>query len=80
MAIKKAINEVEVSRTAAASTDCEFIREMSLRARRKSSDLLMPHVKPFDTLMLPDRLRHAVERIPGDPIHSLHASGDQGLH
>jgi hypothetical protein len=54
MAIKKAINEVEVSRTAAASTDCEFIREMSLRARRKSSDLLMPHVKPFDTLMLPD--------------------------
>jgi hypothetical protein len=54
MAIKKAINEVEVPRTAAASADCEFIREMSIRSRRKSSDLLMPHVKPFDTSMLPD--------------------------
>jgi hypothetical protein len=37
-----------------SSADCEFIREMSLRSRRKSSDLLMPHVNSFDTLMLPD--------------------------
>ena len=79
VAVEEAIDEVQVARPATAGAHGEFARQMRLRARRKSADLLMPDMDPLDLPLPADRVGQAIEAIADNSIDSLDARGGERL-
>ena len=48
VAIKEAIDQVQITRPAAPGADRELARQMGLGARREGRDLLVPDMHPLD--------------------------------
>jgi hypothetical protein len=72
VAIKVAIDEVQITRSAAAA-DHEITREMRLRTRCKGCNLLVPDRNPFDSFLTTKRVRQTIEAIADDAIDALDA-------
>ncbi len=68
MAVEQAVDEVQISGSAATSDDGEFPRQVSLGAGREGRDFFMPDVDPFDLALAPYRVGHAVQAI-ADEFH-----------
>lgn len=73
VAIKQAIYEVQITRSAAAGADREITREMRLRTRCKRRDFLMPDMNPFDLSLAAKRVGQTIEAIADDAIDALDA-------
>src|ERR1700683_1834020 len=73
VAIKEAIDEMQIARSAAAGADREITREMRLRTRCKGGDLLVPDRNPFDFFLATKRVRQTIEAIADDAIDALDA-------
>src|ERR1700683_2008112 len=73
VAIKQAINEVQIARSAAAGADREITRKMRLRTRCKGRDLLVPYMNPFDLSLATKRVSQTIEAIADDTIDALDA-------
>jgi hypothetical protein len=73
VAIKQAIDEVQIARYAAARADRKISREMCLRTRRKGRHFLVPDMNPFDLALTAKRIRQTIEAIADDAIDTLDA-------
>src|ERR1700684_1280631 len=73
VAIKEAIDEMQIARSAAAGADREITREMRLRTCCKSRDLLVPNMNPVDLSLATKRVCQTIEAIPDDAIDALDA-------
>jgi hypothetical protein len=51
MAVEQAVDEMQIPRTTAPTTDCELPRQMSFGPGGERRAFLMPHVNPFNRLI-----------------------------
>jgi hypothetical protein len=79
MTIEETVDEMQVAGTTASGADREPIRQVRLRASRKSRRFLVPHVNPLHLFVVADGVGESIERIPGQPIDPLHAAQNQRL-
>ena len=79
MAVEKAVNEVQIARPAAASTNGQLARQMRLGTSRKGGDLFVPDVDPLDLALASQSVGEAVEAIADNAIDPLDAHRGQGL-
>ena len=73
LAIEQAIDQMQVTGTAAAGADRKISGKMGFRSRCEGGSLLVPHVDPVNRLSPSQSVGKAVERVADDPINSLHA-------
>src|SRR4029077_19242949 len=66
--VEQTINEMEIPGPATSGADGEITRQLRLRARRKSSSLLVAHMDPFQLLIVMNRINNAVQRISDDAV------------
>jgi hypothetical protein len=76
LAVEQAVDEVQIPRTAASTTDRELPGEMSLGASGESRAFLMPHMNPFNRAIPAQGVRESIERIPNHAVHTLHSRID----
>src|SRR6202167_6823358 len=74
VAIKEAIDEMQIARSAAAGADREITREMRLRTSCKGRDLLVPDMNPFDLSLATQRVCQTIEAIADDATDALDGS------
>jgi hypothetical protein len=79
LAIVKAIDQVQVSGTAASGAYSQFAGQMRFRARRERPCLLITHADPLDILAGANRIRDAIERVAGDAVNSLNARSHENV-
>ena len=77
VAIKQAIDEVQIAWTAAPRAYGERSRQMRFRTSRKCGDLLVPDVDPLDLPLVAEGVGQAVEAVTDDPIYALDAGCTQ---
>ena len=64
---------MEIAWAAAAGADREIARQVRFGAGRKSGDLLVADMEPFDLTLASDGVGQPVQAIPDDAIDPLHA-------
>src|SRR5271170_6578827 len=74
LAIEQAVDQMQVSRAAAAGADRKASGEMGLCSRCESGSLFVPHVDPVNRLSPSQCVGKAVERVADNPINPLHSS------
>src|SRR5580658_5301636 len=77
--VEKTINEVQVTRATATSTNGQCPRQMRFGTSRKGRDLFMPDVDPLDLALAAERVGEAIEAIADDAINPLYARCGQRL-
>ena len=77
MAVKKAVDEVQVAWPAASGTDCELAGQVCLGAGREGADLFVPHMYPLDLALAADSVGQTVQAVADNPIDPLDASGGE---
>jgi hypothetical protein len=80
LAIVKAIDQMQVSGSAASGAYSQFAGEMRLRPRRERACLLVAHADPLDILAGANRIRDAIERIAGDAVNALNARSHENVY
>jgi hypothetical protein len=80
MTIEEAVDEVKIAWTTTASAHSDPSREMGLRSGSKRRYLFMPHMQPFDLLILPDDVGQSVQGIADNAVNTLHAGPHQGFN
>jgi hypothetical protein len=73
LAIEQAVDQMQVARTAAASTDRKAAGEMGLCSRCESGSLFVPHVDPVNRLSPSQCVSKAVERVADNAVNPLYA-------
>jgi hypothetical protein len=73
MAVEQAVDEMQVSRPAAAGTDSERSGKMRFGASRKRGYLLMAEMHPLDFSLAANGIRQAVEAVANNAVDSFDA-------
>src|SRR5262249_17331439 len=73
VAIKKAVDEMQVAGPAAAGTDGERTRQMRFGARCEGGNLLVPDVHPLDLAQAANSIGDAVEAVAANAVNPLYA-------
>jgi hypothetical protein len=71
LAIEQAVDQMQISRTAASGAHRKLPGKMRLGAGGESGGLFMPHVDPVDGFSAPHRVGKPVERIADDTVDAL---------
>src|SRR5262249_16184676 len=79
VAVKKAVNQVQVAWPAASRTDCEFAGQMGLGAGREGTDLFVSHMHPLDLALAADGVGQTIQAVADNPINALDASGGEDV-
>ena len=79
VAVKKAVDEVQVAWPAASGTDRELAGQVCLGAGREGADLFVPHMDPLDLALAADSVGQTVQAVTDNPIDPLDASGGEGF-
>src|ERR1700733_10933240 len=79
VAVKEAVDEVQIAGATAASANGELARQMRLGAGRERGDLLVPDVDPLDLALPAQGVGEAVEAVADNAIDPLDARCGQGL-
>src|SRR5258705_9811411 len=79
LTIEQAIDQVQIAGAAASRTDREFSRQVRLGAGCERSDLLVPHMHPFDLALAANRIGQPIEAVADDAIDPLDARGSEGF-
>ena len=79
MTIEQAIDQVKIAGAAAPGTDRKFSRQVRFGTGCESSDLLVPHMHPFDLALAADRIGQPVQAVADDAIDPLDAGGSEGF-
>src|SRR5271156_1939424 len=80
VAVKEAIDKMQITRSAAAGADREITREMRLRTRGKGPDLPVPDMNPLDLSLATKRVCQTIEAIADDAIDALDAGRCEHFH
>jgi hypothetical protein len=72
--VEQAVDKVQISRAAAAGTDCELSSEMRFGAGRKGRTFLVPYMYPLNLLQASQRIGEGVQRVADHTVNSLHTS------
>jgi hypothetical protein len=80
LAIVKAVDQMQVSGSAASGAYSQFAGEMRLRARRERARLLITRPYPLDVLAGANRIRDAIERISWDAVNSLDTRSHENIY
>jgi len=80
MTVVEAINEVQVSWTAASGIHGQFASEMGLGTRGERCCFFMADMDPFNLSASANRIRNSVERISADAVNSLHSCFHQNIY
>ena len=73
VAIKKAVDQMQVARSATACTDRERARQVRLCTRRKGGNLLVPDMHPLDLALAANGIGDAVEAVADNAVNTLDA-------
>src|ERR1700729_2014024 len=73
MTVEQSVDQMQITRSAAAGADREITREMRLRTCCKGRDLLVPDMNPFDLSLATKRVCQTIEAIADDAIDTLDA-------
>jgi hypothetical protein len=74
MAIEQTIDEVQISRAAAAGAHRERACHVRLGTRCERGNLLMPDVHPLDLALPTKRVGQTVETVTDNSVYTLDAS------
>jgi hypothetical protein len=80
VAIVKTINQMQVPRAATPNANCQFACKMGFGASGEGGCFFMSDVNPADLFSAVNRIRNAIERIPGDAVNSLDPSLQQDIY
>src|SRR5580692_16229 len=80
MTIEQPIDQMQIARSATASTYREIARQMRFGARRERGHLFVPDVHPLDVSATAHDVGQAVEAIADDAEYALHSSRHQGIY
>ena len=72
VAIKKAVDQMQVAGSATAGTDRELARQVRLCNRRKGGNLLMADMHPLDLALAANGIGDAVQAIADDAVDPLY--------
>ena len=73
VAIKKAVDQMQVAGSATAGTDRELASKVRLCTRRKGSNLLVPDMHPLNLTLAANGIGDAVQAIADDAVDPLYA-------
>src|SRR5271154_4549857 len=77
--IKKAVDEMQVARPAAARADRELAGQVRFGAGGEGAGLLVAHMNPLDLALPADRVGEAVEAVADDAVDALDAGCREGF-
>jgi hypothetical protein len=80
LAIVKAVDQMQVSGSAASGAYSQFAGKMRLRARRERARLLITRAYPLDILAGANRIRDAIERVSWDAVNSLNTRAHENVY
>src|SRR4029077_12416283 len=80
MAIKEAIDQMQIAGAAAPGAYSELARQLRLRAGGKRRDFLVPDGNPLDLLAHAQLLGDGIEGIPHQSINTAHAGSFERLN
>src|ERR1700761_2380252 len=80
LAVIQTIDQMQISRPAAASADGQFPSEMCFGSGRECGRLFVTDMNPLDILARSDRVGDAIQRIPGNTVYPLNSCFDKNLH
>src|SRR5262249_54882741 len=78
--IVQAVDQVQVTRTAAPRTDRQTLGEVRLGAGGERRGLLMSHVHPSELVLSANGVRDPVERVNGDSVHPRDPPLDESVN
>ena len=73
VAIKQAVDQMQIARSAAAGADREFAGQMRFGAGRESGNLFMPDMNPLDLGLPAQRVGQPIQAVADDAIDPLDA-------
>ncbi len=79
MAVEQAVDEMQVSGSAAAGADRELAGQMRLGAGRECGDLFVADVDPLDLALSSQRIGQPIQAVADDAMDPLDAGRREGL-
>src|ERR1700761_7918716 len=80
LTVVKAVDQMQVSRTAAACADGYLTGQVSLGARGESRRLLMAHMNPLNAGACANRICYSVQGVAAYAVDPLNSCFQQHLH
>src|SRR5207247_7311622 len=80
VAVVQPVDQVQVTRAAAAGADSETPGEVRLGARGEGRSLLVSRVDPSKLVLSPDGIGDPVERVSRDPVDPRDLPANEGIY
>src|SRR4051794_15466910 len=75
VAVKEAVDEVQVAWPATSRADCELAGQMCFGAGRESGDLFVPHMYPLDLALPANSVGQTVQAVAHNSVDAHDAGG-----